>query len=195
MSGTRTYVSPCHDVAASTLVRCGPRRTPPRGRRDAALDSIEELWDRRSAVPRGTTRRSREAAGEHDAHPYRRSTFGGGEELFAPHRVGPWIPVTPVDLVPSQVRRLGASPAWASFRRHRRGTDRGPVRNDESDLRLHAAGRRTGQPCRTTRARSGRRVMCQKSVGRKSKACRGLVVRSPHSFLITGSTKIKLNEH
>jgi hypothetical protein len=39
------------------------------------------------------------------------------------------------------------------------------------------------------------RVMCQKSVGRKSKACRRLVVRSPHGFLITGSTRIKLNEH
>jgi hypothetical protein len=28
----------------------------------------------------------------------------------------------------------------------------------------------------------------------ESKACRSLVVRSPHGFLITGSTKIKLNE-
>jgi hypothetical protein len=79
--------------------KADPAARPTRCRTGQHRGAVRSL--RRSAVPRGTTRRSREAAGEHDAHPYRRSTFGGGEEPPARHRVGPWIPVTPVDLVPS----------------------------------------------------------------------------------------------
>lgn len=79
--------------------KADPAARPTRCRTGQHRGAVRSL--RRSAVPRGTTRRSREAAGEHDAHPYRQSTFGGGEEPSARHRVGPWIPVTPVDLVPS----------------------------------------------------------------------------------------------
>jgi hypothetical protein len=68
----------------------------------------------------------------------------------------------------------------------------GPAAGEDSELGPGSArvarrrSRRRG-PARQGSALGGvDLVMCQKSVGRKSKACRRLVVRSPHGFLITG---------